>query len=123
MAKKKAEVPAAETAVVESPENVETVVETTQETTEEAVEQPKDENSEEVTEVKEEEPVAKATKPKKAAVAEPEIPANVQRILKAFNNMPELYVSNTGRVFSPGAKPSLRGNAILYKNPFYNSKS
>ena len=123
MAKKKAEVPAAETAVVESPENVETVVETTQETTEEAVEQSKDENSEEVTEVKEEEPVAKATKPKKAAVAEPEIPANVQRILKAFNNMPELYVSNTGRVFSPGAKPSLRGNAILYKNPFYNSKS
>ena len=123
MAKKKADVPAAETAVVESPENVETVVETTQETTEEAVEQPKDENSEEVTEVKEEEPVAKATKPKKAAVAEPEIPANVQRILKAFNNMPELYVSNTGRVFSPGAKPSLRGNAILYKNPFYNSKS
>lgn len=123
MAKKKAEVPAAETAVVESPENVETVVETTQETTEEAVEQPKDENSEEVTEVKEEETVAKATKPKKAAVAEPEIPANVQRILKAFNNMPELYVSNTGRVFSPGAKPSLRGNAILYKNPFYNSKS
>ena len=123
MAKKKAEVPAAETAVVESPENVETVVETTQETTEEAVEQPKDENSEEVTEVKEEESVAKATKQKKAAVAEPEIPANVQRILKAFNNMPELYVSNTGRVFSPGAKPSLRGNAILYKNPFYNSKS
>lgn len=123
MAKKKAEVPAAETAVVESPENVETVVETTPETTEEAVEQPKDENSEEVTEVKEEEPVAKATKQKKAAVAEPEIPANVQRILKAFNNMPELYVSNTGRVFSPGAKPSLRGNAILYKNPFYNSKS
>ena len=123
MAKKKAEVPAAETAVVESPENVETVVETTQETTEEAVEQPKDENSEEVTEVKEEESVAKATKPKKAAVAAPEIPANVQRILKAFNNMPELYVSNTGRVFSPGAKPSLRGNAILYKNPFYNSKS
>lgn len=123
MAKKKAEVPAAETAVVESPENVETVVETTQVTTEEAVEQPKDENSEEVTEVKEEEPVAKATKQKKAAVAEPEIPANVQRILKAFNNMPELYVSNTGRVFTPGAKPSLRGNAILYKNPFYNSKS
>lgn len=123
MAKKKAEVPAAETAVVESPENVETVVETTQETTEEAVEQPKDENSEEVTEVKEEGPVEKATKQKKAAVAEPEIPANVQRILKAFNNMPELYVSNTGRVFSPGAKPSLRGNAILYKNPFYNSKS
>ena len=123
MAKKKAEAPAAETAVVESPENVETVVETTQETTEEAVEQPKDENSEEVTEVKEEEPVAKAPKQKKAATAEPEIPANVQRILKAFNNMPELYVSSTGRVFSPGAKPSLRGNAILYKNPFYNSKS
>ena len=123
MAKKKAEVPAAETAVVESPENVETVVETTQETTEEAVEQPTDENSEEVTEVKDEEPVAKATKPKKAAAAEPEIPANVQRILKAFNNMPELYVTSTGRVFSPGAKPSLRGNAILYKNPFYNSKS
>lgn len=123
MAKKKAEAPAVETAVVESPENVETVVETTQETTEEVVEQPQAENSEEVTEAKAEESVAKAPKQKKAATAEPEIPANVQRILKAFNNMPELYVSSTGRVFSPGAKPSLRGNAILYKNPFYNSKS
>ena len=123
MAKKKAEAPAVETAVVESPENVETVVETTQETTDEVVEQPQTENSEEATEAKAEEPVAKAPKQKKAATAEPEIPANVQRILKAFNNMPELYVSSTGRVFSPGAKPSLRGNAILYKNPFYNSKS
>jgi leucyl aminopeptidase (aminopeptidase T) len=131
MAKKKAEAPAVETAVVESPENVETVVETTQETTDEVVEQPQTENSEEVTEAKAEEvteakaeePVAKAPKQKKAATAEPEIPANVQRILKAFNNMPELYVSSTGRVFTPGAKPSLRGNAILYKNPFYNSKS
>ena len=99
------------------------MVETTQETIEEVVEQPQNENSEEVAEVKNEESVVKVPKQKKTTIAESEIPANVQRILKAFNNMPELYVSNTGRVFSPGAKLSLRGNAILYKNPFYNSKS
>lgn len=127
MAKKKAEVPAVETAVVESPENVPTAVETTQETTEEVVEQPQPENSEEMPEAQVEQPADQVEKPKasaaKKAPVEKDIPANVQSILKAFYNMPELYVSTTGRVFSPSAKPSLRGNAILYKNPFYNSKS
>lgn len=54
---------------------------------------------------------------------EEEIPFNVKRILKLFNNYPELYVNNAGGVFTTSAKHSLRGNAILYKNPYYNSKS
>ena len=52
-----------------------------------------------------------------------EIPFNVKRILKLFKNYPELYVSNTGGVFTSDTKHSLRGNAILYKNPYYNYKS
>lgn len=55
--------------------------------------------------------------------AEEEIPFNVKRILKLFNNYPELYINNAGGVFTPSAKHSLRGNAILYKNPYYNYKS
>lgn len=55
-------------------------------------------------------------------IEEQSIPANIQRILKIFKNMPELYVKPTGGVFTPDTKPSIRGNAILYKNPFYNSK-
>lgn len=52
-----------------------------------------------------------------------EIPFNVKRILKLFKNYPELYVSKTGGVFTSDTKHSLRGNAILYKNPYYNYKS
>lgn len=122
MAKKKVEVP-----VVETPE-VETTVaeEQVNETVEQADNQPETENSE-TQPVKEITAPAKRQKVKEPQVTAPpsleEIPDNVKGILKAFNNQPELYVSTTGRVFSPGAKPSLRGNAILYKNPFYNSKS
>lgn len=122
MAKKKVEVP-----VVEAPE-VETTVaeEQSNETVEQADNQPETENSE-TQPVEEITAPAEPPKAKKAKTdAQPsleEIPDNVKGILKAFNNQPELYVSATGRVFSPGAKPSLRGNAILYKNPFYNSKS
>lgn len=122
MAKKKAEVPAVESAVVETPENAAPVVENTNENeTEKAVEQPEQENSEEAAKVETKEPQTK--KSEKGATATKDIPANIQRILKVFKNLPELYVSEAGRVFTPDAKPSLRGNAILYKNPFYNSKS
>lgn len=119
MAKKKVEVPEVEAAVVESPESETTVVEQSNEKNEETEVQSKKENSEEP--VAENAEKANEEQPEVATKVE-EIPANVQSILKAFNDQPELYVSSNGRVFSPTAKPSLRGNAILYKNPFYNSK-
>lgn len=117
MAKKKAEVPAVEETVVENPENVVTAEETTnEEQVEKVAEQPVQENSEESAKTDE-------VKPEQKTATENDIPANIQRILKVFKNHPELYVSEAGRVFTPDAKPSVRGNAILYKNPFYNSKS
>lgn len=50
-----------------------------------------------------------------------EIPDNIQRILKIHRNMPELYIDKFGGVFTVDTKPSIRGNAVLYKNPFYKS--
>ncbi len=120
MAKKKIEEP-----VVETPEVETTIIEKqAKETVESAGHKPETEDSE--TQVKEiiapaEQPKAKLTKTFVPPSLE-EIPDNVKGILKSFNNYPELYVSAMGRVFSTDAKPSLRGNAILYKNPFYNSK-
>lgn len=50
-----------------------------------------------------------------------ELPDNIQRILKLYRNMPELYVDKFGGVFTVDTKPSIRGHAVLYKNPFYKS--
>lgn len=50
-----------------------------------------------------------------------ELPDNIQRILKLYHNMPKLYIDKFGGVFTPDTKPSIRGNAVLYKNPFYKS--
>lgn len=56
-------------------------------------------------------------------VAEEALSEHVVRVLKVFKTMPELYVTPTGGAFAPDTKPSIVGKAILYKNPFYNSKS
>lgn len=123
MAKKKTEVPEVEAAVVETQEKVETVAEQTKETIDQADEQPNTENSDQADAAPAEQTKEQEVKAAVAIKDPKEIPANVQRILKVFSDKPELYVGDNGRVFSPEAKPSLRGNAILYKNPFYNSKS
>ena len=118
MAKIKKEEPV-ENAIVESTQEMET----TQETTE------KKEETQETTEKKEEiiedikQDAPKEDGKKTQAVETQDIPENVKRILVTFRNMPELYVSKSGSVYTPDTKPSVRGNAILYKNPFYNSKS
>ena len=52
-------------------------------------------------------------------IALDDIPLYAQNVLRRFSNCPELYVTRAGSVFSPDTKPSLRGDAILYKNPFY----
>lgn len=68
---------------------------------------------------------AKASKKSKVVtetVAEiDELPDYAKRVLKLFDNEPYLYVSSKGGAFKPGTKPSERGEAILYKNPFYKS--
>jgi hypothetical protein len=49
-----------------------------------------------------------------------EIPDEVKKILQRYPAEEILYVDRFGGVFTPGTKPDLAGNAILYKNPFYN---
>ena len=66
--------------------------------------------------------VAETNAPEVVEDTPAELPDYVKRVLKVFNNHAELYVDTVGKVFTADTKPSLYGNAILYKNPFYNSK-
>jgi len=54
-------------------------------------------------------------------VEEKELPDYAKRVLKIFSDQPELYITTKGGAFPPTAKPSERGSAILYKNPYYKS--
>lgn len=49
------------------------------------------------------------------------IPEDVKSVLKCFPDEEELYVSKFGGAFPKDSEPFVRGNAILYKNPFYKS--
>jgi hypothetical protein len=49
-----------------------------------------------------------------------EIPDGVKAVLKVFAREPQLYVNpKTNGAFTADTQPSLVGEAILYKNPFY----
>ena len=50
-----------------------------------------------------------------------EIPKFADRLLRLFSNYEELYVSESGSVYTPDTKPAIRGNSILYKNPYFNN--
>ena len=50
---------------------------------------------------------------------ESDIPEHVKSVLKAFPNYRELYIGKAGEVFTKGTKPSDRGTAILYRNPYF----
>lgn len=52
-------------------------------------------------------------------VAVEELPDYAKRVLKLYDTEPELYVTPKGGVFTKGTDPSVRGAAILFKNPFY----
>jgi hypothetical protein len=110
MAKKKSETTEAATAVSVETENPQTVQEEVVET------------QHEIIEVVESEVSVEPAKPEKRT--ETEIPDEVKNILKVFADIPELYVNpKTGGTFDARTKPSIVGNAILYKNPFYRLKN
>jgi len=50
-----------------------------------------------------------------------DIPEDVKAVLKCYPEEAELYVSKYGGTFPKDSEPFVRGNAILYKNPFYKS--
>lgn len=50
-----------------------------------------------------------------------EIPRNVDEILKSFPGYKTLYVDVHGGVYTSDTPETIRGKAILYKNPHYQS--
>ena len=59
--------------------------------------------------------------PKKSTTEKTEIPEHVTRVLKAFSTYPELYIDVHGGAFAPDSSANVRGNATLYKNPYFKS--
>lgn len=46
--------------------------------------------------------------------------AHVLDLLKKFPSYPSLYIDAHGGTFSPDTPAAIRGEAVLYENPFYN---
>lgn len=63
----------------------------------------------------------KTDKDDAAQTQKKEIPAVVDKLLKAYKNYKRLYIDSKGSVYSEGTKPNLMGGAILYQNPYYKS--
>lgn len=63
--------------------------------------------------------VKKTSEGKTTTAQSEDIPEDVKAILKCFPNEEELYVSKYGGTFPKDSEPFVRGNAILYRNPFY----
>jgi NADH:ubiquinone oxidoreductase subunit D len=66
------------------------------------------------------EEVIKETKTEVTAESE-DIPVEVAKILEHFPQYQTLYVTPSGNVYTPNTQQSIRGKAILYKNPFYKN--
>lgn len=52
-------------------------------------------------------------------VATEEVPEWSKRLMANFANLPELYITKTGGVFTKNTPKSLLKGAVLYKNPYY----
>lgn len=46
----------------------------------------------------------------------------IDKCLKLYSNIPELYVSEDGFVYVKGTPTSMRGKAKLYKNKYYKKQ-
>ncbi|MDR0680271.1 MAG: hypothetical protein LBG15_00235 [Dysgonamonadaceae bacterium] len=43
----------------------------------------------------------------------------IEAILRTFSACESLYVDAQGGIYAPGTHSAIRGNATLYKNPYY----
>ena len=48
-----------------------------------------------------------------------DVPAYVDNLLKIYSCYPSLYIDVKGGVYTEDAQPIVRGESILYKNPYY----
>lgn len=53
---------------------------------------------------------------------EPEPDSFVLGVLQSFPGHEALYVDRHGGTYTPGTPVGIRGDAVLYANPFYKSK-
>lgn len=44
----------------------------------------------------------------------------VDKCMRLYKNLPEMYISESGFVYVTGTPSAMRGNAKLYKNKYYN---
>jgi hypothetical protein len=64
-------------------------------------------------------PVAPQPKPVTPAPVAANYPPFVEVMLKAFPGYELLYVDSHGGTYAPNTSPQVRGNAVLYKNPYH----
>lgn len=57
--------------------------------------------------------------PVKAAEITGELPKHVKKLLETYKAYSALYIDAKGGVYTEGTQPNLRGDAILYQNPYY----
>ena len=65
--------------------------------------------------------VVEETKPEPVA-KEQDIPKDVLKILAIFPEMEFLYVGKGGGIWTKGTPESIRGKAVLYKNPYFKNE-
>lgn len=54
------------------------------------------------------------------SVAENPIPPHALDLLKKYPRYESLYIDSHGGTFTPNTPASVRGKAVLYKNPFFD---
>lgn len=67
------------------------------------------------------EPAPKSGKPEKRGNKPEEIPPFVRDLLGKYPAYAELYIDAQGGVYTPGTATAIRKDAVLYKNPHYQS--
>lgn len=72
-----------------------------------------------VTEIKT--PVADESKSSKQMPVTENFPPLVEAMLKAFPSHEMLYIDSQGGAYTKNSMPCIRGNAVLYKNPYCKS--
>ena len=56
---------------------------------------------------------------KKAKEKEPEPSGHTLDILRTFPAYASMYIDNQGGIYAPDTPERIRGNAVLYKNPYH----
>lgn len=55
----------------------------------------------------------------KVAEVTGELPKHVKKLLETYSKYAALYIDTKGGVYTEETQPNLRGDAILYQNPYY----